>query len=231
MNSTGFLISAALMLCSTAFANAQEVTTIELGQTITKNKGTATDLYRFGGEAGTAITVTFDGTGKAALTVYTPTGEEMLSSAGTDNVTLTAILPLTHVFLLGVVRDDALQPYTIKTSADEPDIHQERFSEYVGYRTGQPGRTSVQCWVDPGHKIRITYDNGAVSEGTIGRGGKKYYTRTYQGRTMSYEVHERVEGSEIVTIYTGDRTEVRRSPIEVDYDANNLIFVSYMCDK
>ena len=200
---------------------------------MTVKAGSPIDLYRFGGRSGTTVKAVFEGSGPAAIIFYTPSGEEMLSVNGSETVALEAVLPLTNVFLLGVLRADPSKTYTLKTTADEPDVHQENFASYVGFRREMPNQVaSVQCWIEPGHKLRATYDDGEVLEITLGRAGKTYYASSYQGKNASYQSDEEIVGTDLVRtyIYSDGKTETRKLPLDHQPPADEAIrFVSYRC--
>ena len=214
-------------------ASAQDIRTIELGSTIAGTKGSPVNFYRFGAPAGTTVQATLTSSGPVALVLYTPAGEEILSVNGSGAVSLEAILPLTDVFMLGVLRPDPSKSFTLKTSADQPDIHQQLFAKYAGYKYEEPEYVgSVECWIDPGHRLRTTFGNGAVREATLGRGGRIYYTTSFKGKTWSFHSDQQVVGDELVQTATlsNGKTEVTRRPLEdKDRPGGKLTFVAYLC--
>ena len=223
----------AVLAWAAAGAAAQPVKTIELGQPITAKEGAPVDFYRFGGRSGTTVKAVLKSSGPAALIFYTPSGEEMLSVSGSGSVALEAILPLTNVFLLGVLRADPSKPYTLKTTADDPDVYQQNFARYVGFRREKPNEVaSVQCWIEPGHKLRETYDDGEVHEMTLGRAGKAYHASSFQGKNISYHSDGAIVGTDLVTtyFYSDGKTETGKLPLDYQPPAEEKInFVSYRC--
>ena len=199
---TARLAVALLLAAAPVAASALAVTDIKFGQTLTKKAGTKVDLYRFVGGSGTTIKATLTAPGKAALILYTPAGEEMLTAQGTGTVTLEAILPLWDVFFIGVVRKNPAQPHSLKLTAVESDMHLALFAMKVGFAVehedkGKPYLVS-SCWIEPGVTLRRTWPRG-IEEIALGRGGKefaKYKLKGGEWRSVDREV--RFEGDTII---------------------------------
>jgi len=138
-------LAAALVLAPTD-GHAQSVTPIEAGQTVSGEAGKPADLYRFIGESGMPVNATLSAKGDAAIILYTPAGEEMLSAQGKDKTELEAVLPLWDVFYLSVIRKDLSKPFTLTLTADTPDLVQSLFAFQVGFHDSY----SDVCWVEPG---------------------------------------------------------------------------------
>ena len=229
---TARLAVALLLAAAPVAASAQAVTDIKFGQTLTKKAGTKVDLYRFVGGSGTTIKATLTAPGKAALILYTPAGEEMLTAQGNGTVTLEAILPLWDVFFIGVVRKNPAQPHSLKLTGVEPDDNFAEFAGWVGYsHKYSNGVIETQCWLDPGRQIRVTRSDGEVQVGTIGRGGKTYYAGTKNGKSAKWEILRSVEGDEVVEVKTNanGRTDTRRYPLDGNIRKPNGGFLSYLC--
>ena len=203
----GLLLAAAPVAVS-----AQAVTDIKFGQTLTKKAGTKTDIYRFVGGSGTTIKATLTAPGEAALILYTPAGEEMLTAQGAGSVTLEAILPLWDVFLISVLRADGDKPYTLKLTGDEPDALFATFAYGAGYEVvlrSNGAKDLSSCWVDPGHTFRAT---GAASgripgvtvDSTIGRGTKwSGIVRAPDGKVITtYESEAQIVGEKVIVTST-----------------------------
>ena len=171
----GLLLGAAPVTVS-----AQAVTDIKIGQTLTKKVGIKIDIYRFVGGSGTTIKATLTAPGKAALILYTPAGEEMLTAQGNGSVTLEAILPLWDVFFLSVVREGGAMPYALGLTGDEPDAHLALFAHNVGFARS----LYKTCWVEPGISKRRKWSTG-TDVATLGRQGR-YVTEFFgsDGRSL-----------------------------------------------
>ena len=214
-------------------ALAQIVPTLSIGQTKVGSPGSKPDLYRFGGTAGTLVRLRLTVPGAAALTIYTPSGEEMVSARGNGTAILEAVLPLNDVYYIGVLRESAAQGYSLKSASVEPDEHLARAAEAVGYsQKWANGYTEVQCWIDPGNVIRITDSKGIVEEITIGRGGNYYHKSSKNGKTLIFSSNDRFEGDNVITTYKGSNgeTKVRTLPlVKTQYQTAALSFSSYLC--
>ncbi|MCZ8371023.1 MAG: hypothetical protein O9293_13870 [Porphyrobacter sp.] len=225
--------SIALIVCAPSICVAQDVTTIELGQTITKEKGTTTDLYRFGVLTGTIVTGTVTSSGNVALVLYTPAGEEMLSSNGDGSATISAVIPLDDVFMIAVLRDNNNSSYQLKITGDDPDIYMSLFARGVGFARASGLATVTVCWIEPGIKKRTTFSDlkGYYSETTIGRQGYEY-TEYFDGdakRYISKTNRYRVEGGELVSDYDigGAEPEQYRFPLAKEFENNQPM--KYAC--
>ncbi len=222
-----------LLATAPVAGSAQAVTDIRIGQTLSKKVGTKSDIYRFVGASGTTIKATLTAPGKAALILYTPAGEEMLTAQGNGTVTLEAILPLNDVFLLAVLRKDGAQPYKLALPGVEADLHLAKFAAYVGYsiNTEEGEKNShivTQCWMDPGVKLRITSPN-SVQEIAIGRNGKEYRSwRQADGQSGTTEKSVRFENSTMVST-SSDGKESRRPLDQMWKLYPNANYKSYHC--
>ena len=232
---TARLAVALLLAAAPVAASAQAVTDIKFGQTLTKKAGTKVDLYRFVGGSGTTIKATLTAPGKAALILYTPAGEEMLTAHGTGTVTLEAILPLWDVFFIGVVRVDGAKSYSLKLNGDEPDAHLALFARKVGFAfeakdEGKPYLVST-CWIEPGVTLRRTWPRG-IEEVALGRGGKQFTKYKLNGGEWKLAEGEvRFEGDAIIYHRTdGSKPDQTRSREKLLTAVNRDKFESYLCD-
>ena len=222
-----------LLAAAPVAASAQAVTDIKFGQTLTKKVGTKTDIYRFVGGSGTTIKATLTAPGKSALILYTPAGEEMLTAQGSGSVTLEAILPLWDVFFIGVVRQNAGQPYSLKLTGVDPDPHLALFARDTGYAAtymdkAKPYLVTI-CWIEPGVKIRRTFVTG-VEEVSIGRGGKEYGSwKGQDGKTNVGEHSVRFDGQTMIrTVASGKQ---RTTPVELLFGSDPTAkYRGYLCD-
>lgn len=227
------IASAALLLCVPSICIAQDVTTIELGQTITKPNGANTDLYRFGVVTGTTITATVTAPGNVALILYTPAGEEMLSSNGNGSATISTIMPLDDVFMIAVLQENSTSSHQLKIAGDDPDIYMSLFARGVGFERASGTATVTVCWVEPGIKKRTTFSDlkGYYSETTIGRQGYEY-TEVFHGDAKpdsSTTNRYRVEGGELISDYDigGAEPKQYRFPLAKEFENNQPM--KYAC--
>ena len=230
---TARLAVALLLAAAPVAASAQAVTDINFGQTLTKKAGAKVDLYRFVGGSGTTIKATLTAPGKAALILYTPAGEEMLTARGNGTVTLEAILPLWDVFFIGVVRKNPAQPHSLKLTGVDPDAHLAVFARDTGYAAtytdkAKPYLVTI-CWIEPGVKIRRTFVTG-VEEVSIGRGGKEYGSwKGQDGKTNVGEHSVRFDGQTMIrTVASGKQ---RTTPVELLFGSDPTAkYRGYLCD-
>ena len=233
-------IAAAAAVGLAASAQAQDLPLIEAGRTVVGKPGKAgqADLYQFIGVMGSEVTISLEAPGKAAITLFTPTGDEMLTESGTGEMTLRAVLPLANAYTIAVSRSDLTKSYTLKLQATEPDMHQMFFSRNVGYelRYGSTfSNVQKSCWIDPGRKLRRIHP-GAEEEASLGRGGSEY--STYKVRKGGVEVlrayDHQVRFEEDAAIYTtrnpDGTTETLRKNLELDPQWAKLgSYISYLC--
>ena len=231
-------LSAALLVSLTGIvpisdAPAQSVSTLIIGQTKAGSPGSKVNLYRFGGTTGTTVSLDLTAPGAAALTIYAPSGEEMLSARGIGMVALEVILPLSDIYYVGVLRESAAQGYSLKSSAVESDQHLAYAAESVGYTLKwASGYSENQCWIDPGNILRVTGSKGLLEEITIGRGGNFYHKNSKDGRTATFSSNRRIEDDKIITTYKSPsgQTKVMTEPlVTAPEEVPALTFSSYLC--
>lgn len=149
------------------------------GSSVVGKAGPSVDLYRHAGLVGSRVRIDLETPGDAIITLYSPRGEEMLSSAGNGRVELEAVLPLTNHFLIGISRKESAKPYKLKLSVAEPDLHEMLNAWTVGFASTRKDKATGEaylvksCWVDPGRTLRRIYPKG-TEEITIGRDGIEY---------------------------------------------------------
>lgn len=218
-----------LLATAPVAGSAQAVTDIRIGQTVAKKVGAKVEIYRLVGGPGTTIQATLTTPGKAALILYTPAGEEMLTVEGTGSVTLDAILPLWDVFFIGVVRKKAAQPHSLKLAGVDPDRHLAAFADDTGYKSDHPQGAVTTCWIEPGIKLRRTYPD-RVEEISIGRGGKEFGSwKLKNGKTGAAERTVRFEGQTMV-IRTASGKEHRRELDPTRGTYPGATYHSYLCE-
>ena len=236
-------VAAAAAVGLAASAQAQKPQFIEAGKIVAGKAGKAgqADLYQFIGVMGTEVTISLKASGQAAVTLFTPTGEEMLTERGTGEVTLRAVLPLANAYTLAVSRSDLTKPYSLKLAATDPDLHQMFFAKGVGYNIrmkaegGTPPFYSIKtCWLDPGRKLRRIWPKG-IEELSLGRDGMEYATMTLNGKEPRF-LERRVrfeDGAAIYTTYISGTTDTRET--KVTLEAGSLAglgpFHSYRCQQ
>ena len=221
-----------LLAAAPVATSAQTVTDIKIGQSLTRKAGTKIDVYRFVGGSGTTIRATLTAPGKAALILYTPAGEEMLTARSSGTVTLDAILPLWNAFFLGVVRDDATKQYTITLSGDEPDGHLALFSLGVGQEYHMPNGNfwAYKCWIKPGQKKKIVFE-GSASIYELGRNGKEFtWVEVPSGTAGPFEHEVRFEGeTSIRRMPVSEGFKESRAPVFADWDIMTKTYKGYLC--
>src|SRR5690606_22279328 len=119
-------LAAAVLACLAPVASvAQEPVEIVPGQAVTGKAGSANtpDLYYFVGETGATVTFEVEAPGPVSVALLTSGGDTMLEASGTGSARLEAVLSLTDVFYVAVLRQETGAPYVIEMDAQEPDFH------------------------------------------------------------------------------------------------------------
>ena len=234
--SVALKLTLGLLLATAPVAtSAQALTDIKFGQTLTKKVGTKTDIYRFVGGSGTTIKATLTAPGKAALILYTPAGEEMLTAQGNGSVTLEAILPLAEMFSIAVLRKDGAKPYALKLNGVEPDAHLALWAHRSGFAVEHEDKDgpyfSSTCWIEPGVKIRRMWPKG-VEEITLGRGGKEFATwKTKNGKSGAAEREVRFDGPNVIFHRTDGTQPDQTRSFEKLFELDGLDkYQSYLCE-
>ena len=173
------LAAAALASLAPITALAQEPVEIVPGKTVTGKAGTAntSDLYYFVGETGATVTFELKAPGLVSIALLTSDGDTMLEASGTDSAQLEAVLSLTEVFYVAVLRSEPEASYTLAMTTTEPDFHLALFSRNVGYGYDMAtvsGTTVLwrKCWVEPG-VIYKDYKGPTAAHHEILRGGRE----------------------------------------------------------
>jgi hypothetical protein len=237
----GAAFAAAALACLMPVpAAAQEPLEIEPGQTVTGKAGKpdTPDLYYFVGESGATVTFEVEAPGPVSVALLTSDGDTMLEASGTGSARLEAVLSLTDVFYVAVLRQETGAPYVIEMDAQEPDFHLALFSRLVGYGavgTSSSGQVFDQkaCWVEPGtvYKSQI---GAFVMYHELLRGGRQRGYLQYPG-VPDAEVRLSWDGKTIErTIKMNGETSTASEPIDDQTfarpDVPGFGYTGYMCD-
>jgi hypothetical protein len=242
MSMCGFKsVLAAIGFWTASCLNAQQPQLIGTEADIVGKAGPAEKaaLYQFIGVMGSEVTVSVKASGTAAVTLYAPTGEEMLTEIGAGEVTLKAVLPLANVYIISVSRADPSKPFRLKLRATEPDLHQMHFAREAGYEV-QFGKNFLDrrqsCWIVPGSKLRRVHPSKAIEEVSLGRNGAEFAIyRVGTGanaKVLTFDRQVRFEGeTAIYTIHDGrNKPGTLRKELVLDPASARLgPYRSYMC--
>jgi hypothetical protein len=192
---------ALVALACPAQAQVEGARELPVGETVSAPAGVPgqVDLYYFVGGPGARHNFTLKIKGDAEITLFTPTGEVMLTANGSGTIPLEAVLATLDVHTVAVMRADPAQPYTLEMTATEPDLLSALFAVAVGYDNPFPSGAERQCWITPGLRFRATGKNFTTDASLAAdRKSSFYIVHMADGSDFLYEKSFQINGAETV---------------------------------
>ncbi|WP_037500390.1 hypothetical protein [Sphingomonas jaspsi] len=154
IRSLALLIAPSAVLASPVSGQLMGATELKVGIAAKGAPATkpAADIYYVVGESGAKETYTFKGFGPASLTLFSPDGKEILTSAGAGTIKLQVVLPFTDVFTIAVARKEPGRTYTLNRTSTVPTFEEAFLAKGAGYFGA--------CWLIPGVKLRRVFSKG-----------------------------------------------------------------------